>query len=518
LIGACCLIAAGFVVPLFVPPPVFFPFNLDSNLTILSKWLLLQGFAGCAALAGVACLFGPAWERYRGAVLPLGALGAWLAWGTLSVFVNPASAHFLGYWLPPLTAGLAVLLAPVLLTSERRCLALLIAVVAASILVAFIGVVSSLGFGGFISFLYGIELSALQDGRWRVQGGAKSAAAMSTLANPEYAGTYSAAMVCLWAVILLDGGAMLIRAGRRRLAWVVRGVALCALPLLLLHIVYTGSRQALVTVGLLATLRLFLALGVRMRLAAGVFCLYVLGMVFFGLVPGVGLFLVMAIAVLVHEYRGGRLPALLRRSDRFNLLVVLGLPLLVLTLVGVFSIPGPWNPTGLRLWGRFSSLLSSQDDSYQERLVMFTLASRLASENPILGIGPGRYRAEYFREFGEAAQGDDTGAMSVMRDRMGGLLGEQSHNDYLQIAAETGIVGVSLFLVAVLCVLHGLVEIARRESGRRCFLALAFLIGIGAVLSLMQTSFPLQMPSRAAVFWMLMAGAVGLISQRGGDT
>ncbi|MBI1293286.1 hypothetical protein GC173_18935 [bacterium] len=493
---------------------MIFPFNLDTNLTILAKWLLLQGLAGAAVLAGGVALLGPMWERYRtAAALPVIALAGWLAWGTLSVFVNPASAHFLGYWLPSLTAGLAVLLAPVLLTSERRCLALLIGIVAASIIVGVIGIVSSLGYGGILKFLYGIDLSALQDGRWRVQGGARSAAAMSTLANPEYAGTYSAAMVCLWAVILLDGGASLMRAGRTRLAWIVRAVAIGVIPLLLLHIVYTGSRQALVTVGLLGVLRLVIALGVRLRVAAAIFCLYILGMVLLGLLPGVVLFALLIIALLAWELRCGRLKTVLIASDRFNLLVVVGIPLLVLMLAGLYSVPGPWNPTGLRLWSRFSSLLSSQDDSYQERLVMFTLASRLATKNPILGIGPGRYRAEFFREFGSAAQSDSTGTMSVMRDRMGMMLGEQSHNDYLQISAETGLVGISLFLIALLLIMEGLVRVIRTETGMRRFLALAYLIGIGAMLSLMQTSFPLQMPSRAAVFWMLLAGGVGIISQ-----
>ena len=514
VIGAACLVVAGFLVPLFLTPPAFFPYILDTNLNILGKWLLLQALSGVAVLAGSVCLLGPAVARYRSpAALPLIALGAWLAWATTSVFVNPASGYFLTMWLPTLTAGLAVLAAPLLLTTQRRCLALLVMVLAASVIVALIGVLSSLGVGVFMKFMYGLDLAKLQDGTWLVQGGARSAAAMSTLANPEYAGTYSSAMLCIWAVVLLDGGAMLRRAGAARAAWIIRGVALVAMPLVLLHVVFTGSRQALITVALLGTLRLLLALGVRLRDTAAIFCAFVLGMITVGPLAGVLILGALIVLVLVLCHRRGDLGRLVRATDRFNLAMVVGLPLLVISLAGLYSIPGPWNPTGLRLWERFSGLLSRQDESYKERLVMFTLASRMATENPIFGVGPERYRAEYFRELSEAARNDESGAFALMRYRLGAMRGEQSHNDYLQIAAETGIIGLVLFLGAVLFVLDALVQLYRESTGFRRFLALGYLIGIGAFLSLMQSSFPLHMPSRAAVFWMLMAGAIGLVSQ-----
>jgi O-antigen ligase len=512
--GAVLMACVAFLVPLFVPPPQFFPFLLDTNVIILSKWLLLQWLALGVLCCGAASFLWDGWQRYRGLTLiPTVLLACWLGWATVSVLVNPGSQHFLARWIPPLMAGIAALCGPMLITTPMRARLVLAATLLASLGVALVGIASSIGYPGFLKFLYGIELAALRDGRWMVQGGARSAAAMSTLANPEYAGTYSAAMVCLWAVVLLDGGAALKRAGRVRLALAVRLLALVALAALLMQIFFTSSRQALITVALLGILRLALALKISMRLMAAGFCLYILTMVVLGLGPALLLLLTGILGLAAYSWRTGRLLTAVRSASRFNLALVVGMPTVVLVLGLLFSIPGPWNPTGIRVFDRFASLLSSSDDSYQERLLMFTLASRLATANPMFGIGPGRYGAEFFRELGNALENDATGAVTLMRARMGLRIGEQSHNDYLQIAAETGLIGLVLFLGTILALLYGLLRVIHGQTGELRVLAIILLIGITAFLSLMQSSFPLHMPSRAAVFWMLVGTALGVVAQ-----
>lgn len=511
LAGALLCAAVIFLVPLFVPPPSIFRFQLDTNLTILSKWLLLQWLSVGALCVGAICLLTPLARRYASpAALPTTLLLGWLLWSGVSLLINPNSAHAASLWFPILCAGLAACCGPMFFSSQRRHGLLLGAALAASVIVCTIGIASTFGVPHFIRFLYGIEISALREARWFAEGGARSATAMSTLANPEYAGTYTAAMLCLWAVVLLDWCSWLAGRARAENVWMARIACLIAIGLCFLQIVFTGSRQAFITVAIAGFFRLCVEIAVPRRWLAAGFATYLIMLVWGGVLAGIVTLLAGIAAVFVLSR--GAIIALIRRTNIFNSLLVVVLPVTLVTLALLYSIPGPWNPSGLRVLGRFSSLLSSNDNSYVERLVMFSLASEMARENPLFGVGPGRYRSEFKATFADLMEADRSGVFALMSDRFGNRIGEQAHNDYLHIAAETGLVGLSLFLLMVFTLLAALSRAADQCTGSRRLLAISYLVVIAAFLLLMLSSFPLHMPSRAAVWWMLIGGALGFVA------
>lgn len=106
---------------------------------------------------------------------------------------------------------------------------------------------------------------------------------------------------------------------------------------------------------------------------------------------------------------------------------------------------------GVYLFGDHIPVIASiierfKTDGASGREKMFVLAISMFLKNPILGQGTGSYRLSYF-----AFLAKDTNHMYL-----------NAHNVYLQLLAENGIVGLSIFFTAVLLTLHRAVGLLRK--------------------------------------------------------
>lgn len=512
--GFIALLALAVVTPLFFLPPAMFPdFLIDGPEVIVAKWVFIQAMAMVVGVLAGLALLGPGWRRFLGPALPAAlALLLFLLWYTVSALINVEPRESLAHWAPRLALGGCALSGVFFLSSWRRVRILLLALLACGFLVSLIGAAGGLGVRSINRAIYGqdpreaIEHFQEHDIQRQIQGGMVSSGTGSTLANPEYAGTFTAALAVIAAIALLDWAPR----ARRRNLW--RLLLLGLIGLLLLHLTLTGSRQAWVALFLCAMLRYLFFLGLPRRWMAGGFCASLLVALFFGIPAAALLFLGLLGAATLWGWRHGGLPGRVRRVERFNLLLVVGLPSAAVVGLVLFSVPGPWNPAGVRVLQRFASLSDSRDSSLRERMMMYAVATDIIQRAPVFGVGPGRYGTHYLPTLSELAIGDETGTFYLARQRLIGSLAAQAHNDYLQIASEAGLPGLLFFLAMLLFLFDGLNRIVRADRGWRGLVALALMAGLAAYCSIMMTSFPLQMPSRAAVFWALVGASLGLIA------
>ena len=94
--------------------------------------------------------------------------------------------------------------------------------------------------------------------------------------------------------------------------------------------------------------------------------------------------------------------------------------------------------------------LIGEDTSSTNRMLMWGLALRLFSSHPIFCIGWGGFRYQYF---------------SNLSLRRGGLFDYlDAHNVYLQMLAETGIVGTAIFLSAIIGTLVMTLRLLKRKT------------------------------------------------------
>jgi O-antigen ligase len=278
----------------------------------------------------------------------------------------------------------------------------------------------------------------------------------SFLGNPEYFGGYMAALA------VLSYGLALASVGRpfSRMAW----VALCFFYLA--AIVLSGTRGAIL-----------------------------------GSFVGIAL-------VSMQFYR--TLPQATRKRILVALVVLLGA---VVVLVTIFSVPSPLNVRRMRVAQRFLATFDLASDSVRERILFFSVASRIVRDHPLFGVGPGCFKLYFYPTVAKLVEEDERAGFRHFAMTLQGRVAEHAHNDYLEFLSDTGIVGFATFAFVIASLLWLYRYVAQlpaphENSGEEgfqlwsqattCFGAMACLL-VNALFS-----FPLHLPVRAALFWILV--------------
>ncbi len=185
----------------------------------------------------------------------------------------------------------------------------------------------------------------------------------------------------------------------------------------------------------------------------------------------------------------------------------------------ILSTPNALNPRDMRLLQRFGDLMNTQTDSIRERLLFYTSTAVAIPENFILGFGPGTYRLEFFNNVKLLVEEDKSGATTVLLQSLNRRLAEHTHNDYLEIWFEQGVVGFGLIvlLVAYASVRFFFGRWSVRQTlhlnPRLATPTATYVTTFAAVTTILVnalTSFPLHMPARGVLAWILIGSFFSL--------
>ncbi|MEW6324901.1 MAG: O-antigen ligase family protein [Nitrospirota bacterium] len=191
-----------------------------------------------------------------------------------------------------------------------------------------------------------------------------------------------------------------------------------------------------------------------------------------------------------------------------------GVALLFLLAVGWWLpkvLAGHQSPLVLE-WGKLSRL-SWEDPSVKGRLLIWQTAIQMIAAHPVTGIGAGNFGAQYQPYRALVFERLPDPAATYPADEPSFNETGQAHNDYLQIAAETGLPGLGLFIgLTWFCFRDGWRRI-REPNDPQCspLLLCGILSGTAAVLTHATVDFPMNHPVPALLFWL----AVGTLSAAG---
>lgn len=143
-----------------------------------------------------------------------------------------------------------------------------------------------------------------------------------------------------------------------------------------------------------------------------------------------------------------------------------------------------------------------QDIEEREDPAAYSLA--MIKDYPVFGTGPGTFYVAFYRYRGEKVRG----------------YFDQAHNDYAQMASESGLLGLAIigsFVVMSLSV--ALIAQWRRRDPLMRGMSFACVMGVIAILIHSWTDFNLQIPANAVLFMVLLAlGWISLyLDRREGD-
>ena len=168
--------------------------------------------------------------------------------------------------------------------------------------------------------------------------------------------------------------------------------------------------------------------------------------------------------------------------------VTWGTPVFAALLVLILVL----TPSGDRVLDTLSGIRESESAVAREQL--WWTAWEMFKDQPLVGIGVGDFKREYLiykSQFLSSERGQE-----FLANGADGVVAEHAHNDFLQIAAETGIVGI-LALLALLGIIAGSIvrSLRQKEASSNKWLIVGLASGVVAVLGDAIFSFPLYLPT-----------------------
>jgi len=197
-------------------------------------------------------------------------------------------------------------------------------------------------------------------------------------------------------------------------------------------------------------------------------------------------------------WRGGSDSRALVARNRTWLFALGGFAVAVVVTISSSTVFGR---NALPLKDRVRDMFNMRGWTVQHRLVLWRAAGLIVREDPVLGIGPGQFGSGF-----PPAQATFRPAYAK-RGFFFPPKEQKAHNDYVQWAAELGLVGLGawLWLIVVLARVGWAAASAVSSAGDRAF-AGGLLGGCVALVVDGAFNFPFQVIPAAAVFWLFAGG------------
>jgi len=176
---------------------------------------------------------------------------------------------------------------------------------------------------------------------------------------------------------------------------------------------------------------------------------------------------------------------------------------LILLVTFLFTLPNPLNKPGTvisKIQGRISISQFTKDTSLKRRIAIWKFTGMMITDNPILGSGIGTfkynsltYQAKFFDQ-------------SENRRLYPHGFADKAHNEYLQLWAELGIIGLGIFLWLMVSYFNYGIKLLKRMQNRY---KQGMIIGLmGAIVAVLVDGifgFPLHLPATIVSFWLILA-------------
>ena len=177
-------------------------------------------------------------------------------------------------------------------------------------------------------------------------------------------------------------------------------------------------------------------------------------------------------------------------------LILLLISFIIITLI--YSTDNPLNISPLTVTQRAMSTFDEKDPSINTRILMWKVTGLMIKDKPFLGGGVGSFKINYL-------------------DYQAGFLKEypeyniywtnakEAHNEYLQIGAEIGLLGLGIILIIILKLYNLFINFLKKEiDNKRKLICWGLLLGITSFLMHSLFDFPLHVPALGSAFFIIL--------------
>jgi O-antigen ligase/Tfp pilus assembly protein PilF len=177
-------------------------------------------------------------------------------------------------------------------------------------------------------------------------------------------------------------------------------------------------------------------------------------------------------------------------------LFLLLITFLIITII--YSTDNPLNKSAITVLQRAISTFDENDPSINTRLLIWKTTLEMIKDRPIFGSGIGTFKMNYLNYQAEFLR-KNPGYI-----KYSGKAGE-AHNEYLQIWAELGIIGLALFLLIFYFFYKTIIDFYKSSKNiKDKTIMLGLVMGITCFLIHCLFSFPLHVPALGITFFAIM--------------
>jgi len=193
-------------------------------------------------------------------------------------------------------------------------------------------------------------------------------------------------------------------------------------------------------------------------------------------------------------------------KDNKKLFIIIFLAIIL--IISLFVIPNPLNKPGTiisKIKDRISVTQLTRSNPIKRRIATWKFTALMIKDHPLLGSGIGTYKyntLKYQAEFFE--QGEN-------RSLYPHGFADKAHNEYLQLWAEMGIIGLGIFIWLMVCYFNYGIKILNKIKNHY---KQALLIGlIGSIMAVLVDGifgFPLHLAATIVLFWIAIGFTVAI--------
>jgi len=177
-------------------------------------------------------------------------------------------------------------------------------------------------------------------------------------------------------------------------------------------------------------------------------------------------------------------------------LILLLISFIIITLI--YSTDNPLNISPLTVTQRATSIFDEKDPSINTRILMWKVTGLMIKDKPFLGGGVGSFKINYL----------DYQARFLKEHSEYNIYwtnAKEAHNEYLQIGAEIGLLGLGIILIIILRLYNLFNNFLKKEiDNKRKLICWGLLLGITSFLIHCLFDFPLHVPALGSAFFIIL--------------
>ncbi|MBA7561140.1 hypothetical protein ES695_14160 [Candidatus Atribacteria bacterium 1244-E10-H5-B2] len=176
--------------------------------------------------------------------------------------------------------------------------------------------------------------------------------------------------------------------------------------------------------------------------------------------------------------------------------------IVIIIAVSLFIIPTPLSKPGTvisQIKGRISAPQLTNTFTSGRRIAIWKFSGMMIKDHPILGSGIGTYKYNTFRYQAKFfKQGDNRSIYPYG-------FADKAHNEYLQLWAELGTIGLAIFLwLMIAYFIYGIRYLKREKNEQRQGIMIGLMGAVVAFLVDCFFWFPLHLSSNLSLFWLFI--------------